>query len=254
MNGVEAAFDALVRTYPELMDGARDPIHVTVMGAGAIAKHAIEAATKYGSLARNDAYGEMNIPGVIVAVLGRNVTRSAAVMSDVLSSTDILVDATQRSDASHPIVPNGWIRHLPSHAVVCDLVVDPYDLGTNPPTVRGIEGIPQGDLDQWTFAPDDPRWDRTVPTEIPSYERRTVVSCYSWPGIHPVQCMRRYQQQLAPLLVTLSQRGGVHGLRANAGMIERALRRASLQSWTEGPGSGLAGPAPVQQALHAQRI
>ena len=245
-NGMEAAFDALARTYPQLTDGCREPIRVTVMGAGTVGKHAIEAATKYGSLARNEAYTAMNLPGVVVLVLGRNVTRSAATMWTLLGSTDILVDATQRSVASDPIVPNGWLRHLPRHAVICDLVVDPYDLRADPPTVRGIEGIPQGNLDQWTFGPEDPAWERTVPMGIASRERRTVVSCYSWPGIHPSECMRHYQAQLAPLLLTLIERGGVRGLRPEAGTTERALRRASLRSWAEAPGSTVRRLVPAQ--------
>jgi alanine dehydrogenase len=253
-NGIEAAFDALACTYPELTDGSREPIRVTVMGAGAIAKHAIEGATKYGNLSRNEMFGEMNLPGVIVTVLGRNVTGSRGAMRAVLGSTDILVDATQRSDASHPIVPNGWIRHLPPHAVICDLVVDPYDLSAHPPTVRGIEGIPQGNLDQWTFGPDDPAWDRTVPVGVPSTERRTLVSCYSWPGIHPSACMRHYQGQLGPLLRTLIERGGVRGLRPDSGTMERALRRASLRSWTEGPEAEPVRPTLVQGTPLVQSV
>jgi alanine dehydrogenase len=230
-NGVEAAFDALARTLPALTDPGRGPIRVTVLGAGTVAKHAIEAATKYGSLERNETLTAMGLPGVEVVVLGRNLTNKAEYLIERLARTDVLVDASQRSDPSIPLVTNEWLGALPSHAVICDLVVDPYLLDGDPPTVRSLEGIPQGSLDQWIFAPDDPAWDATVPSAIPSANRRTVVSCYSWPGVHPEECMAHYGTQLAPLLVVLARRGGVVGLRPNGGMLERALRRASLRSW-----------------------
>jgi alanine dehydrogenase len=115
--------------------------------------------------------------------------------------------------------------------VICDLVVDPYLPHGDPPTVRSIEGIPQGDLDQWIIPVDDPRWERTVPAAVPSGHRRTVASCYSWPGIHPEECMLHYETQLVPLLETLIRRGGVPGLRPDGEPSERALRRGSLRSW-----------------------
>jgi len=233
-NGLESAFDALARTHPGLTDRTRGPVRVTVMGAGAVGKHAVEAATKYGSLERNQTFADLRLPGVVVSVVGRNVTGRFAEMHALLAQTDVLVDATQRSDASRPVIPNRWLAALPAPAVICDLVVDPYQPSTDPPTVRGIEGIPQGDLDQWTFLPDDHAWCRTIPPGVSTRQRRTTVTCYSWPGIHPEACMRRYERQLAPLLVPFVERGGVRGLRADRGMFERALRRASLRSWIPG--------------------
>lgn len=230
-NGVEAAFDALAAKYPRLTDPARGPIRVTVLGAGTVGKHAIEAATKYGSVERNETLTAVGLPGVEVTVLGRNLTGRPDYVVCRLAVTDVLVDASQRSDPSTPLIPNAWLGALPPHAVICDLVVDPYLLEAHPPTVRSIEGIPQGNLDQWVFGPDDPAWQATVPPDVPSRHRRTVVSCYSWPGVHPEECMRHYGRQVAPLLATLVARGGVGGLRPDGGMLERALRRASLRSW-----------------------
>lgn len=229
-NGVEAAFDALERTWPALTDPSRRPVRVTIMGAGEIGKHAVEASTKYGNLERNDRFTRLGLPGVEVVVLGRNLTGNEDYMRGRLRETDVLVDVTQRDDASRPIVPNAWIGELPSHAVICDLVVDPYLLEEDPPTVRGIEGIPQGNLDEWTFDPDHPAWDR-VPARIPKAERRAVVSCYSWPGVHPVPCMELYGSQLAPLLEALIRAGGMDGLHAEGSYHVRALHRASLRAW-----------------------
>ncbi len=243
-NGVEAAFDALAKTYPQLTDPRRTPISVTVMGAGLVGKHAVEAATKYGSEARNAEFAQLGLPGVEVTVLGRNMTGSWSYLRERFMRTDVLVDATQRSDPTQPLIPNDWLAWLPWHAVVCDLVVDPYVLDVVPRTVRSLEGIPRGDLDQWIFTPDDPNWDRTVPKEIPSTHRRTTVSCYSGPGVHPKDCMEHYGKQLAPVLETLLSRGGMQGIRRDGTFLERSLWRASLRAWAPG---GEAEPAVVEE-------
>jgi alanine dehydrogenase len=221
-NGLEAAFDVLEREW------TRPPITVTILGAGAIGKDAVEAATKYGSLER--AARMSRLPGVEVTTIGRNLTGNAGYMKERFATTDVLVDATQRRRPSRPVVPNAWLAYLPEHAVVCDLVVDPYLLHESPPTVRGIEGIPQGDLDRWAFAPDDPAWD-DVPHAVDRTNRRWVVSCYSWPGVHPHECMELYGGQLAPLLRALLRAGGARGLTADGEFHERALWRASLRTW-----------------------
>jgi len=70
-----------------------------------------------------------------------------------------------------------------------------------------------------------------VPESIPNVERRAVVSCYSSPGVHPKACMELYGTQLAPLLETLVERGGLAGVRPNGSFHERALYRGSLRAW-----------------------
>lgn len=230
-NGLEAAFDVLEREWAEFAEPTRPPIKVTVLGAGAIGKDAVEAATKYGSLERADRLS--HLPGVEVATVGRNLTGRAGYMKERLAVTDVLVDATQRHDPSVPIVPNAWLGYLPGHAVVCDLVVDPYLLHESPPTVRGIEGIPQGNLDRWAFSPDDPAWNE-LPESVDRSQRRWVVSCYSWPGVHPHACMELYGRQLAPVLRTLLRAGAADGLAPDGEFHERALWRASLRAWVGG--------------------
>jgi alanine dehydrogenase len=238
-NGVSSAFTALERRWPALAVPGRPPVRVTIMGAGQIGKHAVEFATKYGDEARNEAFMRQGLAGVEVVTTGRNLTRDPDYLRARLTVTDILVDATQRRDPSVPLIPNEWLALLPAHAVICDLVVDPYLLDATPRVVRGIEGIPQGSLDQWEFGPDDPAWDEQLPPGIPTAHRRTVVSCYSWPGVRPEPCMHVYGSQLSPLLEALVLAGGIDGLAGDGSYHERAMWRASLRAWLRGEGAGV---------------
>ena len=228
-NGVEAGFDALARTAPALLSGSR-VVRVAVMGIGQVGKHAVEAATKYGDRRRAEQLIAAGAAGVEVVVLARQLTGDERYMRARLREIDLLVDATQRADPTAPLIPNAWLSELPAHAVIVDLVVDPYVLNVQPQTVRSIEGIPQGDLEQYIFMPDDPRWDRNVPTSVASKHRRATATCYSWPGVHPEDCMAHYGKQLAPLLDIVIRRGG-GALRADEGVLERALSRAALSAW-----------------------
>ena len=243
-NGIGAAFQALERFWPAMTIKGRPPIRVTIMGAGTVGKHAVEFATKYGDDARNEAFMRSGLAGVEVATTGRNLTRDPEYLRGRLTMTDILVDATQRHDASVPLIPNAWIGLMPAHAVICDLVVDPYLPDNHPPVVRGIEGIPQGNLDQWEFAPDDPAWD-SLPRGVPTDHRRVTVSCYSWPGVRPEPCMHVYGSQLAPILETLLRTGGLDGLRPDGSYHERAIWRASLRAWLRGEGASIGTPPAI---------
>ena len=231
-NGVASAFAALERGWPNLRNPHRSTVKVTILGAGRVGRHAVEFATKYGDDARNEAFARLGLAGVEVVTAGRNLTGDAGYLRGRLTVTDVLVDATARRDPSVPVVPNAWLGVMPDHAVICDLAVDPYLLDNVPPIVRGVEGIPQGNLDQWEFAPDDAAWD-ALPPEIPTTERRTVVSCYSWPGVRPEPCMHVYGSQLAPLLELLVSNGGMEGVRPDGSYFEQALARGSLRYWRE---------------------
>ena len=231
-NGLEAAFDVLAKRWPGLVRPDKQPVQVLVLGTGMVGKYAVEAASKLGNIERNNQHIQNGGPGVVVAAVGRNVSSNPAQMEKLFRQSDILVDATYRREPTQPLVPNDWLAWLPEHAVIADLAVDPYTLDAEPPVVRGIEGIPQGDLDKYTFMPDDPDWDDTVPESIPSKNRRAVVSCYSWPGIHPEACMHHYGFQLEPLMKTLIRKGYDH-LSLEGDYFERALYRATLKAWLQ---------------------
>jgi alanine dehydrogenase len=231
-NGIEAAFDWLEKSWPGLMHPDKRPINVLILGTGMVGKHAIEAATKLGNVERNNDHITSNGPGAVALSVGRNITSNPITMKAFMEQADILVDATQRRDPSRPVVPNEWIAWLPEHAVIVDLAVDPYTLDADPPVVRGVEGTPQGNLDQYVFPADDPKWDSMVPESIPSKNRRTTVTCYSWPGVHPEACMVHYAQQLEPFMEVLFETG-YENLSLNGLYFERALYRATLKAWLQ---------------------
>jgi len=230
-NGLEAAFDWLEKDWPELVRPDRKPINVLILGTGMVGKHAIEAATKLGNIERNNDHIVSGGPGAVALSIGRNIASNPATMKSLMEQADIIVDSTQRRDSSKPVIPNDWIAWLPKHAVIVDLAVDPYTLDANPPVVRGVEGIPQGTLNQYIFPADDPKWDSMIPESIPSKHRRTTVTCYSWPGVHPEACMMHYAQQLEPFIEVLFEKG-YDGLSLDGTYFERALYRATLKAWT----------------------
>ncbi len=242
-NGVEVAMKTLAKTYPApgFDSPDRPPIRVALIGAGAVGIQTVQAAIRYGS---DDLRAKMvaaGVPGVEVTVLDYDLTGKEALMVDVLRRTDLLIDATQRPDASKMVIANRWIGEMPDHAVLLDLSVDPYECEADPPGVKGLEGIPQGNLDQFVFAPDDPAWN-AVPDCADTTHRRAAVSCYSWPGVHPRRCMSLYGKQLAPLMRTIMTMG-ISSIDANGSFFQRALSRAMLSRWAANANSSPAGNA-----------
>lgn len=231
-NGVGEAFQVLARTYPTpgFASPQRGPIRVTLLGAGAVGSHVVRAAAAYGDVGLRRRLIADGVPGVVTRVVDFDVTSDEATMRQILIETDLLVDATQRLDPSRPVIPNGWIQWLPDHAVILDLSVDPYDCDREPPYVKGIEGVPHGNLDQFVFPPDDPAYD-LLPGCVEADQRRHALSCYSWPGIDPTECMRHYGQQLQPILRVLIERRGPANIRERGRFFERAVSRALLSRW-----------------------
>ena len=159
-----------------------------------------------------------------------DLTGHEAYLRPLLRQTDLLIDATQRPDPSRPVIPNAWQADLPAHAVLLDLSVDPYACDAQPVSVKGLEGIPDGNLDQYVFAPDDPAYDR-LPDCVDRRNRRWAVSCYSWPGIQPRACMEVYGKQIRPIMRNLIEHGGLSGINPRGRFFERAIARAQLSRW-----------------------
>ncbi len=235
-NGVEAGFRVLRLTYPAPGFGSphRPPIQVTLVGVGAVGVNVVHAAIRYGDEQLRKRLYEAGIPGVSVNAIDFDFTPHESVMKELLSRTDMLVDATQRPDPGVPVIPNRWVGYLPEHAVLVDLSVDPYFCDTEAFSVKGIEGIPQGNLDKYIFPPDDPAFDN-IPGCVPTTHRRYSVSCYSWPGIYPKQCMELYGRQIRPLVHVMIERGGLHNINPEGTFFERAISRSILSRWHPEP-------------------
>jgi alanine dehydrogenase len=231
-NGCEVAFQVLHELNPDIGSAHRPPLRVTILGSGGVGTHAVQAAIRYGDPKIWSEYAANNIPGNIVRVVDYDLTSHQGYLQELLKTTILLIDATQRSDPSQIIVPNSYIALMPKNAVILDLSVDPYDFKQEPHEVKGIEGIPQGDLDQYIFPPDDPAWDQ-LPVGVDTKVRRWVVSCYSWPGIHPRACMLRYGNQISPLLRRMVAVGGIDKINPGGSFHERALARGMLKYWRE---------------------
>lgn len=232
-NGVDAAFQVLSKVYPSpgIEDSNRNPIKVTVMGAGAVGMFAIQAGVRYGNEATWRKMASENVTGVQITAVDYDVTNHPHIITQILKYTDILVDATQRPDASKPVIRNEWIGVMRPYAVLLDLSVDPYECTPEGlQMVKGIEGVPQGNLDQYIFSPDDPAYD-SLPSCVDTRNRRWSVSCYSWPGIRPKECMEVYGKQLQPLMQAILEAGGVSKVHPEKGFFERAVTRALLSRW-----------------------
>jgi alanine dehydrogenase len=229
-NGVHAAFKELARLHPDFGHPSRRPLHVTCLGSGGVAGHAIKAATRYGDPSLRQEMVARNVPGVEVTVADFDLTWHEEYMLRRLEDTDLLIDATQRSDPTRPVVPNRWLSALPDDAVILDLSADPYDFTVDPPRLKGIEGVPHGDLDQWVFDAKDVAWD-ALDGRIDTTNRRTALSCYSWPGLQPLKSMRRYGAQLEPVLAFMIATPLDRWDEDSPSAIERSVARAETSRW-----------------------
>jgi alanine dehydrogenase len=229
-NGVEAAFKVIRATHPHFEHPNRRPVHVTCLGAGAVGGHAVRAATRYGDPKLREELVAKNVPGVEVTVVDFDLTWHKEYMLSKLEGTDLLIDAAGRMDLTRPVVPNAWLAAMPNDAVILDLASDPYVLDEVRPMVKGIEGVPQGDLDQYSFAPDDPAWDR-VPVGVDTRNRRTALSCYAWPGVHPRSCMEVYGTQIEPIMKLILNQPLDTWDETEGTYTERAIARGELSRW-----------------------
>ncbi|MCC5910545.1 MAG: hypothetical protein JJT76_08930 [Clostridiaceae bacterium] len=148
-------------------------------------------------------------------------------MEQVLEKTDILIDASRRSNPSQIVIPNKSIGKLPEHSVILDLSADPYNDKIQPIQQKGIEGIPTGTLDNYVIHPEDKLYD-TIPEIVSTENRRLVVSCNAWPGVDPIECMEIYGEQIYDFLIVLMEKEINELSLESKNLYERSLVRASL--------------------------
>jgi alanine dehydrogenase len=228
--GVREAFRRIRERHPHFDHPSRRPLHVTSLGSGAVGGYAVHAATRYGDPKLRETLVANDVPGVEVTVVDFDLTWHADYMLGRLEGTDLLIDATHREDPSRPVIPNAWLEAMPADAVLLDLSADPYDLDAAPPVTKGIEGIPHGNLDTWVFPVEHPAWDALDP-RIDTTHRRLALSCYSWPGLDPLESMRAYGAQLEPVLRVILEGGPDRWDLESPDHEERAVARAEVSRW-----------------------
>lgn len=229
-NGVREAVQQLLLNAPRLKRRSTVPLRMTVLGAGAVGCLAARAGARYGDEALRAQLRALGAAGVEVTLVDTELAGDREYLAARLELTDLLVDATRRSDQSLPVVPNALVGVMPPHAVILDLSADPYDFAVNPHRVKAIEGVPHGNLDQFIFHPGDPAFAQLGPGVARDHQR-TALSCYSWPGIEPRPCMEVYSKQIEPVLRAAID-VGVRDLDPVVGTwAERATLRACLSQW-----------------------
>ncbi len=226
-NGMSISFYELYKNM-EKFDIAPRPLSVSIIGMGMVGLMAAKAAGKYGSSQNETLFRGRGLQPVIVNMLSRNITSDRSMMKEILSSADILVDASNRGDASEYIIDNELLANLPEHSVILDLSVDPYLQDVQPIQVKAIEGIPTGTLDKYTFQPADKEYD-DIPPSVSTENRRTVVGCNAWPGIKPKACMALYGTQLKPIIKLLIRNSKEDFKENHDDFFNRAIFRSTIQ-------------------------
>ncbi|MDF2533127.1 MAG: alanine dehydrogenase-like protein [Clostridia bacterium] len=226
-NGMEIAFSELYKNI-ENHEVTPRPLNVSIIGMGMVGLMAAKAAGKYGTRKNEELFKARGLQPVMVNMLSRNITSDRYIMKKVLTKTDILVDASNRDDATKYIVDNSLLANLPQYAVILDLSVDPYMEDIQPIQVKAIEGIPTGTLDKYVFYPRDKEYSE-IPECVSTQNRRTVVGCNAWPGINPKSCMQLYGTQLMPIIKLLTNTDTTEFSENHDNFFIRAIYRSTLE-------------------------
>ncbi|SHJ99484.1 Rossmann-fold NAD(P)-binding domain-containing protein [Paramaledivibacter caminithermalis] len=228
MTGAAVAFNKLKETMKYFYSEGRRPINVAIIGLG---KVGINAARAFKRLSDKTFYNK-KIPGVIIKILPKSITINTEALKYILKETDILVDASRRSDPSQIIVPNSLIYYMPKHSIILDLTADPYNDEVDPIQQKAVEGIPTGTLEKYMIYPEDDVY-KTIPDKVDTTNRRIVASCNAWPGVHPRESMSTYGKQIYPFLKILLEKDP-YSLDINSeNLYERALVKSSLHYFME---------------------
>ena len=226
-SGTKVAFYELKKKMKDFSSNSRGPIKVTIMGMGGVGLNSAKAFEEFS----DTEFLDTDISGVIVRMLPRSITKNLETLKVIFKDTDILVDASKRVDTTKSIIPNNLIAYLPEHAVILDLAADPYNDKLPLMQVKGIEGIPTGNLEKYVIEPDDELYE-SIPYGIDSTYRKTVVSCNGWPGVDPIDCMAIYGRQLIDFLRVILSKDTASLDIESENLYERALVRSTLDYFT----------------------
>ncbi|MCB5224469.1 MAG: hypothetical protein WCY21_01060 [Candidatus Cloacimonadaceae bacterium] len=192
----------------------KDECNVLIIGTGELAKLAVDYAVKLSP-----------VPAIVTSV-GKSITQNKLKMRELLTNCDLLIDASKRIETHKYIIDNDMLGVLPNHAVIVDISADDYDISVSPIQVKGVEGIPTGNLRQYLFMPNDSVYER-IPSTVNTQYRRKVASCYSWPGVDYHACLDRYEQQISPFVHELVRLNTQAPKKESRNYLERALFRSS---------------------------
>ncbi|MFZ5967124.1 MAG: alanine dehydrogenase [Bacillota bacterium] len=226
LGGVRTAFQEMAKRRKDFFSKDRVPFRVTIIGMGNLGIQAGKACMELGDASLLERLRNEEASGVMVQYLGKDITMYHDALKPIFSETDLLVDATRRWDFSQIIIPNERLQYLKEEAIILDLTVDPYDTSVKPIQVKGIEGLPTGNLKKYVFEKDAEEYEQ-IPKEVSTKYRRVTVSCSGWPGVLPMESMAVYEKQLWPFIKIVLTKG--HNIRIESSNLhERALYRGTL--------------------------
>lgn len=231
-NGAKIAIEELEKAVDT--QSLNRPVNVAIIGMGEIGL-TVAKAFKNLSNDRLKKHGD-DYKGLKVTMLTRSITSNEKLLTDEISKSDILVDASSRHDTSIHIVTNDLIGKTPKHTVLLDITADPYDFEKNPPQLKAIEGIPTGTLDHIVFSTNDPIYDSLndqLEKKMNLVNRRIVVSCNAWPGVDPVASKEIYGRQMLPIIKVLVEHGEDNLSIDSRDYYERILVRSSYKYFLE---------------------
>lgn len=223
--GCKIAFDELSKRMPNYLSPQREELRMTVIGSGGVGQACIKCAEILSDQAFLDLEG---VPGLVAQLLNRSVLKEKNIVNKILATTDILVDASKRVDYTKYLISNEQIGYLPEHSVILDISADKYDPGTTPIMIKGLEGIPTGSPSQQVIDVDDVLY-QTIPSQVPTENRRLCVSSDAWPAVNPLTSIEYYEVLLKNYLEVLLNPKNIQLSEQSENVFERALYRSTLQ-------------------------
>lgn len=222
--GCREGIKVLKQSYPEFYSTDRGPIRALVMGAGGVGQGAVKSLEV---LSDEEFLDKENMSGILTQVATRTITGQRKIMQELLSQTDLLIDATQRRNQTIQIISNEDLGLMPEHAVIVDLCADRYDFTLDPPLRRVVEGTVNGSPSHYVIYPDDKLYDE-LPEDVDSRNRRIVVSCDAWPSMDTERSVKYYYGLMKNYVGILLTKNPDEISGDSDNLFERGLYRSTL--------------------------